>query len=203
MRIRCIQNRVIKKILNKTNYACNGLIHREYNEQTAPTDLQCNEADDISHLVQADEQPRRNFCESILRSFKANIGLITVVLFILALVTIACVLVGLTTTDYCIDSILHKNLTLPENVGTVKIVVVSLILLPFFSWFPACIALSVGFKEYRKNYLLDLFLLQLITESSSTVYGIYFSDQLPARDIDYNKYRLANIRIQIAVVLII
>ena len=172
---------------------CYGLIHREYDDQRAPTELQYDQADDISHLVQADEQPRRSFCESILRSLKANIGLITVVIFILPLVTIACILVGLATTDYCIDWILHKNLTLPQNVGTVEIAAVSFVLLLLFSWFPTCVALCFGFKEFRKNYLLDLFVLQLVTESSSTLYDIYFSHQLfTVRDIDYTKYRLAN-----------
>ena len=172
------------------NGVCDGLIHREYNEQTAPT---YNQADDTSYLVQADEQHRRNFCKSILRSFKANIALITVVAFIVALVTIACVLVGLVTTDYCIDWILHKNLTLPKSVGTVKIAAVSVVLLLLFSWFPTIVALCFGFKEFRKNYLLELFVLQLVTESASTLYDIYFSNQLlTARDIDYSKYRLAN-----------
>ena len=172
---------------------CDGLIHREYNEQTAPTELQCNEADDISHLVQADEQPRRNFCESILRSVKANIGLITVVVFILALVTIACVLLSFAPTDYCID---WKNRTLPKNVETVKIVAVSFVLPVLCSWFPTSVALCFGFKQFRKNYLLDLFVLQLVTESALTLYDIYFSNQLfTVRDIDYNKYRLANSKI--------
>ena len=170
-----------------------GLIHREFDEQTSSAGLPYNETDDISQLEQDDEQPRRNFCESFIRSFKANIGLITVVVLILALLTIACVLVGLTTTDYCTEWILHKNHTLPRNVGIVEIVTVSVILLPFFSWFPACVALSFGFKEFRKNYLLDLFVLQLVVGSASTVYDVYFSNQLLAiRDIDYNKYRLVN-----------
>ena len=180
----CLEN-------SEQDEVCDGLIHREYNEQRAPTELQYNEADDISHLVQVDEQPRRNFCESIIRSFKANIGLITVVVFILTLVTIACVLVGLTTNDYCIDWIVHKNLSSPKNVATVEIAAVSFVLLLLFSWFPACVALCFGFKEFRKNYLLDLFVLQFVTESASTLYDIYFSNQLfTVRDIDYSKYRL-------------
>ena len=172
-----------------------GLIHREFDVQRTSEESTYNEAEDISQLVQVHEQPRRNFCESFIRSFKANIGLITVVVFILALLTIACALVSLTTTDYCIEWILHKNLTLPKNVGVVEIVTVIVILFPFFSWFPVCVALSFGFKEFRKNYLLGLFVLQLVVGSVSTVYDVYFSDQLLAiRDIDYNKYRLVNNR---------
>jgi hypothetical protein len=51
-----------------------GLIHREY-EQETPTEVPYYE-EDVSVLVQANEEPRRNFCESFLRSFKANVGLI-------------------------------------------------------------------------------------------------------------------------------
>ena len=165
-----------------------GLIHREYDEQPTATELPYNETDDTVRLVQT----RRNFSESFLRSIKANIGLITVVVFILALFTIGVVLLGLTITDYCPQS-MQKNRTSAQNSEIVKIVVISVILLPPFSWFPASIAMSFGFKEFRKHYLSGLFVFQLVMWLLALAYQIFFYDRLAPRTIEYNKYRSVDI----------
>ena len=169
-------------------YDIYGLIHREY-EQETPTKLPYYE-EDVSVLVQANEQPRRNICESFLRSFKANVGLIIVAVFILGLLTIGVVLVDLKTTNACIEWVLHKNLTIPRNVVIVQTVGGCATFLPLFAAFPVCIAMLWGFKEFRKNYLLRLFVLQLVIGSFAWSYRIYVADKLAASIGGYNKYRL-------------
>ncbi len=97
-----------------------GLIHREYDEEVTPTELPYE--DDVSVSVQADDQPTRKFCESFRRSFKVNIGLIIVAIFILGFLTIGIALVFLSITDTCKEWVLHKNLTIPANIGILEIV---------------------------------------------------------------------------------
>ncbi len=49
----------------------------------------------------------------------------------------------------------------------------------------------LGFKEFKKNYLLRLFVLHLIMGSISCLYNIYAPDGFAVNvDADYNKYRL-------------
>ena len=172
--------------------AYDGLIHREYDvEQPTLTDLpyDADESDDISRVAQADEQTRRTVCESFLRSLKANIGIIIVVVFILALFTVAGVLLGLKISDYCAEWI-PINPTLPRDHDIVKkIIAISIILLPVYFCFPACIAMSFGYKEFKKHYLVGLFFFQLVMWSVSTVYHVYFYDQFATGSVDYDKYR--------------
>jgi hypothetical protein len=47
-----------------------------------------------------------------------------------------------------------------------------------------------GFKEFRNNYLLRLFVSQLVIGSITCVYRIYIADKVAATNADYNKYRL-------------
>ncbi len=47
-----------------------GLMHREYEPET-PTELPYYE-ENLSVLAQANEQPRRHFCQSFIRSCKTN-----------------------------------------------------------------------------------------------------------------------------------
>ena len=163
-----------------------GLIHREYDEQVTPTELPYYE-DDVSVLVQTNDQPGRKFFESFRRSCKANIGLIIVAVFILGLLTIGVVLVYLKTTDACKEWATYKNL---PNMVVLQIVAYCVGLLPLFSWFPVCIAMLLGFKEFQKNYLLRLFVLQLIMGTISCLYSIYIADKFTGTNVaDYSKYR--------------
>jgi hypothetical protein len=165
-----------------------GLIHREY-EQETPTEVPYYE-EDVSVLVQANEEPRRNFCESFLRSFKANVGQIIVAVFILGLLTIGVVLVDLKTTNACVEWVLHKNLTVPKNVAILKTVGDCATFLPLFAAFPVCVVMLWGFKEFRDNYLLRLFVLQLVMGSMACAYTIYTADKLADTLGGYNRYRL-------------
>jgi hypothetical protein len=79
--------------------AYDGLIHREY-EQVAPTELPYYE-EYLPVLVQVDQQPRRNFCESFIRSCKANVGLLMAALFILGILTVGLVYFDLNTSNSC------------------------------------------------------------------------------------------------------
>ena len=165
-----------------------GLIHREY-EQETPTEVPYYQ-EDVSVLVKANEEPRRNFCESFLRSFKANVGLIIVAVFILGLLTIAVVLVDLKTTNACVEWVLHKNFTVPRNVAILQTVGDCATFLPLFSGFPVCVVMLWGFKEFRENYLLRLFVLQLVMGSMACAYTIYTADKLADTLGGYNSYRL-------------
>ena len=82
-----------------------GLIHREY-EQEVPSEVPYYE-DGTFVSIQTDT--RRNFCESFVRSWKTNIGLITAVAFILGLLTVGLVYVDLDTNDACTEW-MHENL---------------------------------------------------------------------------------------------
>ena len=116
--------------------AINGLIHSEY-EQNVPTEVPYYE-DGTFVQMQADET--RNFFRSLVRSFKANLGLIAAVVFILAALTVGLVFVDLNTNDVCTEWI-HKNLNVSSHVVTAGKVGMSVKLLPLFSWFPVSIAM--------------------------------------------------------------
>ncbi|CAB4045940.1 Hypothetical predicted protein, partial [Paramuricea clavata] len=156
-----------------------GLIHREY-EQDEPTS---NEEDIISVLVQDDQQPSRNFCESFIRSCKANIGLIMAVVLILGLLIVGLVYVDLNTTNSCVAWI-HNNYSVPSNVRITRIAGISAALLPLFAWLPGCLVLLWGFKEFKKNYLLCL-ICQLVALSIHCVYTVVFSDKITTANGEY------------------
>ena len=130
----------------------NGLIHSEY-EHEVPTELPYYD-DGTFVLTQADETP--SFCESFVRSFKTNTGLVTVVVFILTVLTVGLVFVDLNTNDVCQEWI-NRNLTISSHVKTVRKVGMSVKLLPWFSWFPVSIATLWGFREFKRNYFVGLY----------------------------------------------
>ena len=161
-----------------------GLIHREY-EQQPEQELPYYE-DDMSVLVQPDGQSSRDFAQSFLRSFQANVGLIMAVVFILGLLTLGVVYLDLNTTDACIEW-MHNNYSIPRVVKILQIVGMSFELLPLFTWFPACIVMLWGFKEFKKNYLSCLLVCQLVIGSITCVYRIITIDVVPPTTVDYSK----------------
>ena len=163
-----------------------GLIHREY-EQEVPSEVPYYED---GTFVSMQTVARRNFCESFIRSCKTNIGLFTAVVFILGLLTVGLVYVDLNTDDACIEW-RHKNLSVPLHVQTVQIVAMSVRLLPLFSWFPASVAMLLGFTKFKQNYLVSLFLCAFVPGSITCVYRNVMSDKFI--DVDYDfLYRLVN-----------
>ena len=166
-----------------------GLIHREYEQQ--PEQQLPYYEDDISVLVQPDGQSSRDFAQSFFRSFQANVGIIMAVVFILGLLTLGVVYVDLNTTDVCIEW-MHNNYSIPRVAKILQIVGMSFELLPLFTWFPACIVMLWGFKEFKKNYLSCLLVCQLVIGSITCVYRIITIDVVPPTTVDYSKYRLVN-----------
>ena len=158
-----------------------GLIHREY-EQEAPTEVPYYE-DGMFVLMQADT--RRNFSESFIRSLKTNVGLIISVVFILGSLTVGVVYVDLAC-EPCLEW-RDKNVSVPARVKTLRIVGMSVKLLPLFSWFPACIVMLWGFKEFKKDYLACLFFSAFVPGSITCVYRIIMFDKFT--DVAYNLYR--------------
>ena len=176
------QQQQLKLIFEETNEedeVCEGLIHLEYEEETQP-ELPYYE-EDISILSQANGQNSRQFVQSLLRSFQANITLIMAVIFILGLLVIGCVYLDLNTTDACTEW-MYKNYSIPRNVKISRTVGMSLDLLPLFTWFPACISMLWGFKEFRKNYLYYLLVCQLVIGSISCVYRIINKEGMSIAD---------------------
>ena len=161
-----------------------GLIHREYEQQ--PEQQLPYYEDDISVLVQPDGQSSRDFAQSFFRSFQANVGIIMAVVFILGLLTLGVVYVDLNTTDACIEW-MHNNYSIPRVVKILQIVGMSFELLPLFTWFPACIVMLWGFKEFKKNYLSCLLVCQLVIGSITCVYRIITIDVVPPTTVDYSK----------------
>ena len=163
----------------------NDLIHREYQQEPPETELPYYEG---YIMIEPFERPRRTSCESLFRSFKANIGLLTAVVFMSSLLAIGAVLVDLNTSDACKEWT-HKNLTVPLHVRTLQMVGMSLKLLPFIMWFPVCVVMLWGFEEFKKNYLLCLCVCQLVTGSINCVYRIVMFDKFVTVDVSFNLYR--------------
>ena len=161
--------------------AYDSLIHCEYDEEQQPGLLYHEE--EIY-----DEQPRRNYCESFLRSCKVNIGLTVVAVCILALLMVLLVILDLNTSDACIEWML-KNRKVRSYVHNLRIVGVSAKLLPLFSWFPICIAMLLGFKEFKSNYLLCLFVCASVIGCTTCVYQIIMSDTYFGTSVSYTLYR--------------
>ena len=121
-----------------------GLIHREY-EQAQFTDLPYYE-EDIFVWGQDDAQHGRNFCESLFQRFKANVGLILAVLFILGPVIAVVVYVNLNTKSACYQW--KKNqLKVPSHVQALQMVGMLVSQLLTRLWFPECIALLWASKN--------------------------------------------------------
>jgi hypothetical protein len=170
------QLRLIFEETEEQDEVHDNLIHQEY-EQETQQHLPYYE-DDISASVQTDiVQPGRNFAQSVIRSIKANTGFIAAVVFILSLFTIISVYVDLNTSDVCAQWKLH-NRNMPRNVLILRLVGWSINLIPIFTWFPACVAMLWGFKEFKKNYLARLLVCQLIFGTISCVYRVITTDEL-------------------------
>ncbi|CAB3989533.1 Hypothetical predicted protein [Paramuricea clavata] len=172
---------------HEQNEVYDGLIHREYEQQ--PEQQLPYYEHDISDLVQPDGQPSRDFAQSFLRSFQANVGLVMAVVFILGLLTLGIVYVDLNTTDACIEW-MHNNYSIPRVVKIFQIVGMSFELLPLFTWFPASIVMLWGFKEFKKNYLSCLLVCQLVVGSITCVYRIVMFDEVTPTTVHFSKYRL-------------
>ena len=160
----------------------NGLIHSEY-EQKVPTELPYYED---GTFVQMQAEETENFCQSFVLSFKANVGLITVVVFILAVLTVGLVFVDLNTNDVCKEW-MHRNLNVSSHVKTVRKVGMSVKLLSLFSWFPVSIAMLWGFKEFKRNYVACLFLCGFVPASITCAYRIIMFHKFT--NLTYNIYR--------------
>ncbi len=158
-----------------------GLIHREYEPET-PAELPYYE-EDISVLAQVDGKTRRIY-KSFLRSCKANIGLVMAVMFILGLLTVGLVYVDLNTTNACIEWI-HNNFTVPSNVRTIRIVGMSATLLPLYAWFPTCVIMLWGFRQFKDNYLLRLILCQSVALSINIAYKVVVFDKITTANVEY------------------
>ena len=160
----------------------NGLIHSEY-EQNVPTELPYY---DDGTFVQTQADKTRNFCKSLIRSIKTNLGLITAVVFILAALTVGLVFVDLNTNDVC-KVWITENLNVPSHVKTVWKVGMSLKLLPLFSWFPVSIAMLWGFKEFKRDYVVCLFLCAFVPGSITCAYRNIMIHKFT--NLAYNIYR--------------
>ena len=162
-----------------------GLIHREY-DQERPTEFPYYEQNvSYTDLFPArDGRTRKNFCESFLRSCKANLGLVTAVTFILGLLTVGLVLVDLNTTNACIEW-MHNNFTVPSNIQIVRVVGMSVALIPPYAWFPISIIMLWGFRQFKQNYLLCLVACQSIMLSTCMVYKILAFDNSKLPNIEY------------------
>ena len=160
-----------------------GLIHREYEQQEA------NEApyyEDGSFVWSEDEHPRCTFCESLRRSFKANAGILMTVVLLLSLLTVGLVYVDLNTYDICVEWV-KVNVTLSSHVQTLRIVGMSVKLLPVYAWFPTCVAMLWGFRQFKEHYLFRLFLCAFLTGLITCAYGIIMFDKFI--NVVYNLYR--------------
>lgn len=151
------------------------IIHREYERMPRP-ELPYYEGN-ISVLWQDVEQIEPKFFQSILRSFFANAGYILAAVFILGLLVIGIVFVDLNTKDVCIEW-MHKNLNVSSRMQIIQRVGMSISALPVMLWFPASIIMLWGFKDFRKNYLWFLCLIQLITLSLICVYNVVMLEKL-------------------------
>ena len=150
-----------------------GLIHREYDQESSAVLPYYEENVSYSDLFPAhDGRTGTNFCESFLRSCKANLGLVTAVLFILGLLTVGLVYVDLNTTNACMEW-MHNNFTVPSNIQIVRIVGMSVALIPLYAWFPICIIMLWGFSQFKQNYLFCLVARQSIMLSTCMVYKVY------------------------------
>ena len=183
------QFRLIFEETDEQDEVHDGLVHREY-EQRTQSELPYYE-DDISASVQTDVvQPSRHVPQSFLRSLKANVGLIAAVVFILGLLTVFAVYVDLNTSDACVQWE-HQNHSIPTSIKNLRLVGWFIKLLPLFTWFPACIAMLWGFKEFKKNYLSRLLVCQLVIGFMECFYRVVMFDELASHIV--TKYRLVDL----------
>ena len=151
-----------------------GLIDCEYEPEPLTPSPYSEEVTCVS--VQADQHPKRSFCQSLFRSCKTNLTLVIAVIFMLGLLTTVLVYVDLNTTNVCI-AWTHNNFTLPLKEQNMRIVGMMITLFPLFAWFPTYVMMLWGFKKF-KNYALFLFILQLVALSMTCVYKYFLYDKI-------------------------
>ena len=158
--------------------AHDGLIHREY-EQSQVTDLPYYE-ENIALWGQDDTQSTRTMCDSIFRSCKANFGLVFAAIFLLGILVCGVAYLDLNTNDACFKLIQNNlNVNVPLPVKVVQMVGMCVFILPVMSWFPACIAMLWGLKEFKRNYLHRLCPIVLATTAATFIYRIVIYDKMP------------------------
>ena len=162
----------------------NGLIHREYEQETPPElpHYEHGSLASIHTLVGAGH----DFCESLVRSLKANVGFLIAVVFILGSLIVVIVFLDLNTNDACVEWAL-TNSSIPQHVRMLKMIGMSVMLVPLFSWFPVCIAMLWGYEEFRKNYLACLFVSSFVLGALCCTYRIIMIKKFT--DLIYNPYR--------------
>ena len=155
-----------------------GLIHREYETETSE-ELPYYESGSMAS-IHIEAEP--DYCESLIRSLKANMGFLTAAVFILASFSVGLVFFDLNTTDVCVE---WNNVS--QHVQTLRMIGMSAKLVPLFSWFPVCIAMLWGYEEFRKNYLACLFVSSFVPGALSCAYRIIMFKKFT--DLIYNAYR--------------
>lgn len=155
--------------------AYDGLIHREY-EEAQVSELPYYE-EDICDWGQDDKPNRRNLRESFLRSLKANFGLMMAVIFILGFLIVGVVYLNLNTCNACYEWT-QKNFEVPSHVKDLQMVGILVFLFPIMLWFPGCIVMVLGLKEFRKNYLCCVCGVVLLTVSITSVYNAFMFDKI-------------------------
>ena len=164
----------------------NGLIHREYESET-PQELPYYEDGSLAsiHTVVG---VGHDFLESLLRSLEANVGFLVAVVFIIASLIVVIVFLDLNTNDACVEWVL-TNSSIPRHVRMLKLIGMSVKLVPPFSWFPVCIAMLWGYEEFRKNYLACLFVSSFVPGVLCCTYRIIVMNKFTDLNYSYNVYR--------------
>ena len=158
------------------------LIHREYETETPQESPYYDSGSMAStHTVVA-----HDFCEFLGRSWKANVGFFTAVVFILGSIIVGLVFVDLNTSNVCVEWT-FTNSNLSHHVRTLRMIGMSVKLVPLFSWFPVCIAMLWGYEEFRKNYLVCLFVSSFVPGVLCCAYRIIMIKKFT--DLIYNPYR--------------
>ena len=130
-----------------------GLIHREYGTEISE-ELPYNESGSMATIH---TEAERDYCESLVRSWKANMGFLTAVVFILGSFAVGLVLVDLNTSNACVE---WNNVS--QHVQRLRMIGQCVQLVPLFSWFPVCIAMLWCYEEFRRNYLACLFVSSFV-----------------------------------------
>ena len=161
-----------------------GLTHQEYEPETPQESpyYEHGSLTSIHTLVGV----RHNLLESLVRSLKTNVGFLVVVVFLLGSLIVVIVFLDLNTNDACVDWAL-TNSSIPQHVRVLKMIGMSVSLVPLFSWFPVCIAMLWGYEEFRRNYLACLFVSSFVPGVLCCAYRIIMIKKFT--DLIYNAYR--------------
>ncbi|CAB4043382.1 Hypothetical predicted protein, partial [Paramuricea clavata] len=138
---------------------CDGLINREY-EQGEQPDLPYYE-EELSALVQTTQEPRRCFCESFLRSCKANVGLVMKAVSIIGSLIVGLVYLDLNTTNACIQWV-HDKFVVPSHVRILQMIAWVLIEITAVLWMVSDNRFFVvGFQGVQKELSVVLVYLSV------------------------------------------